>query len=231
MSEILLQKQKSRFMLLRKLYELTDGVAERHVIDIRELGVQIGMSADFALNTFEYLKGEGLVKWMALGGYGTITHWGIKEVEDALVQKPTAHFPANIIILTNSPGATVSTGPNNANSTVFDQRHQHVNYQYNAAGSINFDAVNSKDDFIKILDLLKTELKKAVDTQTIDELLESKIRTSILEAIAEAKKAQPEKTNLLAFMKQASESISGIESVAELASGIARAYEWSKNFF
>lgn len=231
MSEILLQKQKSRFILLHRLYELTDGLAERHSIDIRAVGGQLGMTADLALNTFEYLKGEGLVKWMALGGYGTITHWGIKEVEDALVQKPTAHFPANIIILTNSPGATVSTGPSNTSSTVFDQRYQHVKYQYNAAGSINFDAATSQDDLIKILDLLKTELKRAVDTQNIDELLESKIRTSILEAIAEAKKAQPEKTSLLAFLKQASESISGIESVTELASGIEKAYEWTKSFF
>jgi len=230
MSDTLLQKQKNRFILLQKLYELTDGLAERHTIDIREIGIELGMTSDLALNTFEYLKGEGLVKWMALGGYGTITHWGIKEVEDALVQRPTAHFPANIIILTNSPGATVNAGSNNNNPTIFDQRNQQVNYQYNAAGNINFESAVTKDDLIRQLDLLKSELKRAADVQKIDELLESKIRTLILEAIAEAKKESPEKTSLVTYLKQASDSISGITSVAELAGGITKAYEWAKQF-
>ncbi|MPQ57197.1 hypothetical protein [Duganella sp. FT27W] len=230
MNDALLQKQKNRFILLHKLYELTDGVAERHSIDIREIGVQLGMTSDLALNTFEYLKGEGLAKWMALGGYGTITHWGIKEVEDALVQRPTAHFPANIIILTNSPGATINAGVNNNTSTIFDQRNQQVKYQYNAAGNINLNSSTTKDDFIKQLDLLKTELKVAADAQAIDELLESKIRTLILEAIAEARKASPEKTSLVNYLKQANDSISSITSVAELAGSITNAYEWAKQF-
>ena len=50
------EKRKNRFLLLQKLYEITDGVADRHLIDIRELGKEIGMNPKMALETFEYLK-------------------------------------------------------------------------------------------------------------------------------------------------------------------------------
>jgi hypothetical protein len=158
MNTSLEEKRKNRFLLLYKLYEKTDGVAEQHLIDIREVGKELGMEADVALNAFGYLKDEGLTKWMALGGLGTITHWGIKEVEDAKDHKPTAHFPANIMIILNSPGANVVSGSaNNINNIYykFDQRGQRVNYQYNAAGDINVEAVKNYDDLISQLDLLK----------------------------------------------------------------------------
>lgn len=121
------QKRKNRFLLLRKLYEKTDGVADRHLLDIRKIGKEIKLDPDVALDTFEYLKGEGLTKWRALGGVGTITHWGIKEVEDAFEQKETAHFPANIVILTNSPGANVVSSSGDQSyqgASIYDQRGQ-----------------------------------------------------------------------------------------------------------
>jgi hypothetical protein len=223
------KKQKNRFCLLHKLYDLTGGVAERHLIDIREVGQELGMTADEALETFEYLKGEGLVKWMALGGQGTITHWGIKEVEDALSEKPTAHFPANIVILTNSPGASITTGT--THNTTFDQRGQTVTHQYNAAGNINVGAIHSREDFVAQLGLLKAELKKASDASLIDELTESRLKTLILEALAESKKSQPEKSSVVSYLNKAAEGISTISGVTELADGIKKCYEWASNYF
>jgi hypothetical protein len=107
------QKKENRFKLLRKLYEVTNGVPERHSLNIRQLGRELDMEPAIALDTFEYLKGEGLAKWMALGGFGTITHWGVREVEEALEGRQTAHFPANIVIVTGSPGANVVAGTRN----------------------------------------------------------------------------------------------------------------------
>lgn len=110
MDKLLEEKKRNRFLLLRKLYDLTRGVPERHLINIRQIGPDIGLDPEEALNTFEYLKGEGLAKWMALGGVGTITHWGVKEVEEALEGRETGHFPSNIVIITGSPGANVVAG-------------------------------------------------------------------------------------------------------------------------
>lgn len=113
MDKLLEDKRRKRFLLLRKLYELTDGVPARHLINIRQIGPDIGLDPEEALNTFEYLKGEGLAKWMALGGVGTITHWGVKEVEEALEGRETGHFPSNIVIISGSPGANVVAGSGN----------------------------------------------------------------------------------------------------------------------
>jgi len=232
MSTPLDEKRKNRFILLNHLYEETGGVADRHLIDIRKIGKEIGLGPDIALDTFEYLKGEGLTKWMALGGLGTITHWGIKEVEDALDQKPTAHFPANIVILANSPGANVVSGSGHQfspGSSIFDQRGQQVNYQYNAAGNINFGAVQNLADFISQLDLLKQEITRAHQEQLINELTESKTKTQILEALDEAKKTKPNKTSLLSYLEQAKDCLKGGVEVSGIIEAIIKACEWVQN--
>ena len=233
MDTILDKKREERFLLLRKLYEETGGVADRHVVDIRELGKQIGIGPDTALDTFEYLKGEGLTKWMALGGLGTITHWGVKEVEDALDQKPTAHFPANIVILTNSPGANVVSGTGHQfspGSSFFDQRGQTVKYQYNAAGNINFGAIHNISELISQLDLLKQEVAKACNAQLINELTESKTKTQLLEAIEEAKNASPDKTSLLSYLAQAKNCLKGITEITGIVEAVTKAYEWVNKY-
>lgn len=229
MNTSLEEKRRNRFLLLHKLYEKTSGVAERHLINIREVGKELGMEADVALNAFEYLKDEGLTKWMALGGEGTITHWGLKEVEDALDHKPTAHFPANIVILSNSPGANVVSGSGhklNTRSSVFDQRGQRVNYQYNAAGNINLGAVQNYADLISQLDLLKQELTKARKGQAISELIESKAKTQLLEAIEEAEKPEPDKKSLLTYLGQAKDCLKDIQAIVGIVEAITKAYKW-----
>lgn len=229
MSTSLEEKRKNRFLLLRKLYEMTNGVPEQHLIDIRKVGEEIGIGADVALDTFDYLKGEGLTKWMALGGVGTITHWGIKEVEDALDHKLTAHFPANIVILANSPGANVVTGSGHQFSpgaSIFDQRAQQVNYQYNAAGNINFGTVQNISDLVSQLDLLKQELINAREAKAINELTESKAKIPLLEAIEEAKKPEPNKKSLLAYLRQAKDCMQDIGAISGIVETVTNAYEW-----
>lgn len=229
MKNSLEEKRRNRFLLLDKLYEKTNGVAERHLIDIRELGKELGMEADVALNAFEYLKDEGLTKWMALGGQGTITHWGLKEVEDARDHKPTAHFPANIVNISNSPGANVVSGSGhtlNTISSVIDQSGQRVNYQYNAAGNINLGAVHDFADLISQLDLLKQELAKACKGEVISELVESKAKTQLLEAIEEAKKPEPDNKSLLTYLEQAKDCLKGIPAIVGIVEAITKAYKW-----
>ena len=107
------RKQKNRFALLQKLYELSDGARARDYIDVLQLGQSLGMEEDECVNTFEYLRAEGLVRWSSQPSGGSITHEGAKEIEDAQREKPTAHFPANIVMITGSPGAQVVQGSGN----------------------------------------------------------------------------------------------------------------------
>ena len=225
------EKRKNRFLLLRKLYEMTDGVPEQHVIDIREVGEELGMDGNVALETFEYLKGEGLTKWMAIGGFGTITHWGVKEVEDALGERPTAHFPANIVILSNSPGANVVSGSGHQfgpGSSAINQHGQRASYQYNAAGSIDLSAVHDNVDLVSQLDLLKQELARAREGQVISELVESKTKTALLEAIEEVKKTKPDKKSLLDYLRNAVDCLKDVAAVVGIVEAITKACQWAE---
>jgi hypothetical protein len=225
------EKRSNRFKLLHKLYDLTGGRADRYTIDIRKLGEEIGLDAGVALDTFEYLKGEGLTKWVALGGIGTITHWGVKEVEDALENKPTAHFPANIVVLSNSPGASVNTGTGNqiiAPNTTFDQRGQVIQYQYNAAGDINLESITEASQLASQLDLIKRELSVARENGAISELAESKARTPLLEAIEEASGSVPNLEITIKHLRQASEYLINSPGATDIDDALERACDWAE---
>ncbi len=101
-------KTRLRFLLLHKIYEITGGVAERHALDIKQIGDDMGVGPYVALETFDFLRAEGLGKWVAAGYKGTITALGLEEIQDALNQKRSVHFPANIIALANSPDVPVA---------------------------------------------------------------------------------------------------------------------------
>ena len=102
-------KTKYRFRLLHKIYEITGGVAERHALDIKQIGDEIGTGPFVALEAFDFLRAEGLTKWVASGYKGTITALGLEEVKDALAGKASIHFPANILAMINTPEAPVET--------------------------------------------------------------------------------------------------------------------------
>ncbi len=83
--------------------------AKMSFVDMAELGMEIHLSREECEGTVEYLAGEGLLKYVALGGIISITHLGVIEVEAALQKpdEPTAHFPAvhntiNIGTMSNS---------------------------------------------------------------------------------------------------------------------------------
>jgi hypothetical protein len=49
-----------------------------------EIGDQLGFDRDLTISIAQYLKGEGLLEFRALGGIISITHYGNKEVEENL---------------------------------------------------------------------------------------------------------------------------------------------------
>lgn len=107
------ERKKERWQMLHKYYEATDGHGENKIINMWSIGEQLGWDKAKTHATFDYLKGEGLLKSVTLGGGSTITHWGVKEVEEAMEGRETGHFPSNIVVITNSPGANVVAGSSN----------------------------------------------------------------------------------------------------------------------
>ena len=69
-----------------------------------DLGKELGFDGETTQRITQYLNGEHLLKHWAIGGTIGITHWGVKEMEQALSNPntPTTHFPAvvNVIQIT-----------------------------------------------------------------------------------------------------------------------------------
>jgi hypothetical protein len=99
MTTILEERQKNRWLMLQKVYDITKGRAERYSVNMYTVGEQLGWDREKIEATYDYLRGEGLLKMMNFGGNMVLTHQGVREVEEAATnpEKPTLHFPANII--------------------------------------------------------------------------------------------------------------------------------------
>jgi hypothetical protein len=88
------QKKKNRFLVLNKMYELSDGSSNICFLP-EELGEILGFSEEQTENILDYLQKERLVEhWGKLGPY-VISHFGIKEVEEAKEnpEQSTEFFP------------------------------------------------------------------------------------------------------------------------------------------
>lgn len=114
------ERKQNRWLMLRKFYEKTNGHAGRHIINMWEIGKELGLDPEATEVTYDYLQGEGLLKAMTLGGGATITHMGVREVEDAEEhpEEPTLHFPPFIVNITGTRGGNIVVGDQNSKYVV-----------------------------------------------------------------------------------------------------------------
>ena len=147
------EKKKNRWLMLRKFYEIANGQSD-HIISMWEVGEQLGWDRETTNTTYDYLEGERLLKAMTLGGGATITHEGIKEVEEAEEhpEMPTLHFPRMIVYIKGDSytiGQAGAVGPHaHAHDMNFNQIWNEV------AGSIDLPQL------AKELSKLRLEMKK-----------------------------------------------------------------------
>lgn len=115
--------------------------------------------------------------------------------------------------------------------TVFDQRGQQVIYQYNAAGDINFGAVQNKVNVAGELEKLQTELAKAIEAGLFDEDTATDAEYQLKKAVQQAKKPEPDKKTVLDHLKEAKALIEGVAAAAGLVGGLAQAAELVRTLF
>ncbi len=119
------EKRERRLQFMNQLYDLTDGSSEP-IVDMFDLGLKLGWDRSAVGSVAEYLEGEGLIKYMELGGGISITHQGVVEVEEALGRpdRPTEHFPpaGNVIHIGSMVGSQIVQGSPEAtvNSHIID---------------------------------------------------------------------------------------------------------------
>jgi len=114
-------KKKQRWDFMHELYNATNG-NERKWFNYRDVGKAAGIPGPDLDNVTDYLCGEGLAEFHAIGGTMGITHAGVVEVEEALDRQdqPTTHFPAiqNIIHIATMTNSVIQQGTTNSNQTV-----------------------------------------------------------------------------------------------------------------
>jgi hypothetical protein len=113
----------------------------------------------------------------------------------------------------------------------FDQRGQHVNYQYNAAGNINFGAVQNKDEIAPELRKLLEEVSKATQAGAIKEEVAVDVEADLRKAVIQAEKPAPDKKSMLEYLDDAKALVEGVTSATGLVAGIAQAAELVRRLF
>jgi hypothetical protein len=118
-------KKATRFRILEKVYNETGG-SENTILDMHEIGEVLNLPSDLNEITFEYLVGERLLEYKALGGCVGITHYGIQQYEQAISapEEESKYFPPvkfikNIVLEVNSiENSQIQIGTNYSNQTM-----------------------------------------------------------------------------------------------------------------
>jgi hypothetical protein len=143
------------------------------------------------------------------------------EIEKALSEpdESSPHYlPASVVI----PGGTM---------TVFDQRGQHVTYQYNAAGDIDFGAVQNRMDVVAQMEKLRAEFERAHQAGVLDDDTVVDAEYQVKKAITEAKKPEPDKKSVLERLEEAKALIAGVAGAASLVTALVEAADKVRQFF
>jgi hypothetical protein len=143
--------QRKRFQFLQKLYVVTEG-NEFASVNLWEFGQELGFTRPETNRIDDFLRGEGLIRNVTLGGEISITHRGIVEVESALSKpdEPTKYFPpVNYIHVDQMIGSQIQQGTN--------QSSQVLTYSAN-----DFEAITK---FVATLKGQLSDLKLDAETQ------------------------------------------------------------------
>jgi hypothetical protein len=186
-------KKKERFLFLQKVYDLTDG-GSSSIVDMWELGKELGFDRIKTKNVVHYLTEEYLIEPKLLGGGIAITHSGVIEIED-LYSNPdssTRHFsPMNLIHIENMNHSSIQQGT------------------YFSAQTISFD-IENKEDLKKIIN----EIEHIKEQLNLDRLVFDELTSEIDTLKSQLKSPKPK--NIIV-----TESLKTIRSLFEGVAGNA----------
>jgi DNA-binding transcriptional regulator YhcF (GntR family) len=81
MTTILEEKQKNRWLMLQKVYDMTEGRAEKPSVNKNAVGEQLGWDLETTKATYDYLREEGFLK-AKNNSTIVLTHQGVRKVEE-----------------------------------------------------------------------------------------------------------------------------------------------------
>lgn len=108
---------------------------------------------------------------------------------------------------------------------IFDQRGQHVTYQYNAAGNINVENVSDKSDLLIEIDKFRQELAEIKKAKIISDDVAVEADYHLMKASNEAKKEKPNKPTFFDHIGKAKALFEDVTAAAGLVTALIRAME------
>ncbi len=157
---LILEKQKKRYSLLLKIYELTEGDENK----IIQLDVPEELSTDEVQSAVDYLEGEGLVRSLADEGLLLeITHRGVVELEQSLLnpKESTEHFPQQVIQHFHGVIGSVQTSNQNIAHVTqsFDAKPDVIELLRQLRQHIVNETPEKQQEGIELLEGLESEIK------------------------------------------------------------------------
>jgi len=119
----------------------------------------------------------------------------------------------SVVIYNNPQGGPVS---------IFDQRGQRVEYQFNVAGNINLDGVQSVDQFVNQIAHLRAEIDQAKRVGAVPEDVAVEAQYHLLEASRQARSETPDRSTLLDNIRKAKDLLKDVSAVARLVTALAK---------
>lgn len=107
----------------------------------------------------------------------------------------------------------------------FDQRGQHVTYQYNAAGNVNIGAARNVEEFVTELGKLRDEIDRAGASGVLETEVALDTKYQLDKAAQQARKAVPDKETLVDHLATAKELIAQVGDAAGLVTGLVQAID------
>jgi hypothetical protein len=115
--------------------------------------------------------------------------------------------------------------------TIFDQSGQKVVYQYNAAGNINFGAVQNQASFSEELQKLRGEIGKAKDAGALTDEDAADADYQINKAAIEAKKDDGKSSTIAGYLETAKNILGKVTALSGLVIAVSKAIELAHSLF
>lgn len=115
--------------------------------------------------------------------------------------------------------------------SIFDQRGQQVNYQYNAARDVNFDTVRNRAEFVSELEKLKAEVVRAKSDNVIDAEVASDVERHIAKAGQQANQEQPDRNIIVRHINAAKVFVEGVSGAGGLVAALVKAAQLAQQVF
>ena len=123
------EMKNKRFQFLNKLYEISEGNQDR-IMYMQVIGEELNFDKDLTRKIAQYLKGEGLIQFISIGGGLSITHYGVVQIEKALSNPDTStqYFPPvfNTISIGNMVNSQIQQASNDSQQMMITIDEQKV---------------------------------------------------------------------------------------------------------